>query len=1081
MAVTYWRSQPPDSISYQNDGTTPQPSSTVRVRRRSRDAIPPGSVAARIKLLQSFKLLLPGESGALTSRRAREDSLSGYGRRLIQRFGNPAFQSAQPDQDTQVEDKHSYLGLNIARSKLEEEYDLSNSLTRYSRSPGISGQIDRRTDTRTRYDAVSLRGALSRMESLLPASLRDHSPDLDVLKEIDSLGNQSQHVSPISIFPSSAKKHNAGMFSGQIKTRRSRFSDPEATIATTSTMRRQNVRDLFDDFGIQRPAGLASREVSRYIGEPTYSTEQQTLCHLCSWSSSQDSEKCWRCNHRFCVQCKAHTSQLPTKERNLDYGIQNKQQPGFQKIVSKPKENRVEHDPMKHLTRPSRTQIQYAIMRKPSSSPIIFPDSQDPPIPQKSPIKTHSVQQEGQAPGPVHVPSGHKTATSVKESPFLIADMKSRHSLQLFSVDMRVETHHIAHNHHTRHSERQWLLDYTSTIPSENLSCDSHVSSVTYHSEPSHNASAFPRRKPRHRVPECTDNGYVADTSRAEEAVDIQSCCNSQSSKHYPCTAQPSGSGYSHATCTASGLDSAPSHGRKRDFVATHDVPEYVRCRGYPRKGHARHRSPISTGIVGECQHCLDDCRCEACQSTHHSVHHHHKPRKVTLEFPEEHDPLNTEKPLITGHESQSVQPHYSKVHHQHELDPNVKREHASEMLAQSRDPPKPPPLPQMVSNRKKEDIKSAKQFDESRKTKVEKIKEVTEPPPKEYTPSSQRTLAEHPTFEASAKLTNGISYMIPSSEYDHDQIHSRRSSSSPSRKHPVDGPNRIAEIPSSVSPQTQTSHPGSERASRKLALPSFIKEKRKERNQSSVEVLKHRPLSHREDLQKIQPNCTEQINFPRHSGVAEIAQKLRRISNPQAECCPYAKRTSGISSRGGGRSKQKRIRKLKLKIVDWSPKGRKKAGEEHCLSDDDVVSEIESYKPGQRVTTAEAEGDFDWADDSRVEPGSEYRLSVDEVVLDQMVRDSGRFHELRNESEHEPNLSVDIAARKLERECERERESIHDCVWKMRFEELRRKTRDGDGDAGLGIMGVTVLVHLKGREDLIATAESWTGGQLKV
>ncbi|CZT05572.1 uncharacterized protein RAG0_11597 [Rhynchosporium agropyri] len=1053
MAVTYWRSQPPDSISYQNDGTTPEPSSTVRVRRRSRDAIPPGSVAARIKLLQSFKLPLPGESGALTSRRAREDSLSGYGRRLIQRFGNPAFQSAQPDQDTQIEDKHSYLGLNIARSKLEEEYDLSDSLTRYSRSPGINGQIDRRTDTRTRYDAVSLRGALSRMESLLPASLRDHSPDLDVLKEIDSPGNQSQDVSPISIFPSSAKKHNAGMFSGQIKTCRSRFTDSEATIATTSTMRRQNVRDLFDDFGIQRPAGLASREVSRYISEPTYSTEQQTLCHLCSWSSSQDSIKCWRCNHRFCVQCKAHASQLPTNERNLAYGIQNKQQPGFQKIVSKPKENRVEHDPMKHLTRPCRTQIQYAIMRKPSSSPIMFPDSQDPPIPQKSPIKTHSVQQEGQAHGPVHVPSGHKTATSVKESPFLIADLKSRHSLQLFPVNMRVETHHIAHNHHSRHSERQGLLDYTSTIPSENLSCDSHVSRVTYRSEPSHNTSAFPRRKPRHRVPACTDDGYVADTSLAEEAVDIQSCCNSQLSKHYPCTAQPSGSGYSHATCTASGLDSAPSHGashgRKRDFVATHDIPD-VRC----------------------------------CTHTDHQtiVHHHHKPRKVTLEFPEEHDPLNTEKTLITGHKSQSVQPHSSKVHHQHELDPNVKREHASEMLAQSRDPPKPPPLPQMVSNRKKEDIKSARHFDESRKTKVEKIKEVTEPPPKEYTPSSQRTLAEHPTFAASAKPTNGISYMIPSSEYDHDQIHSRRSSSSPSRKHPVDGPSRIAEIPSSVSPQTQTSHPGSE-ASRKLELPSFIKEKRKERNQSSVKLLKHRLLSHREDLQKIQPNCTEQINLPRHSGVAEIAQKLRRTSNPQAEYCPYAKRTSGISSRGGGRSKQKRIRKLKLKIVDWTPEGRKKAGEEHCLSDDDAVSEIESYRPGQRVTTAGAEGDFDWADDSRVEQGSEYRLSVDEVVLDQMVTDSGRFHELRSESEYEPNLSVDIAARKLERECERERESVHDCVWKMRFEELRRKTRDGDGDgdAGLGIMGVTVLVHLKGREDLIATAESWTGGQLKV
>jgi hypothetical protein len=56
--------------------------------------------------------------------------------------------------------------------------------------------------------------------------------------------------------------------------------------------------------------------------------------------------------------------------------------------------------------------------------------------------------------------------------------------------------------------------------------------------------------------------------------------------------------------------------------------------------GHARHSSPVSSGIVGECQHCQDDCQCLACQSTYHSVrccfhedhkaiiHHHRAPRK---------------------------------------------------------------------------------------------------------------------------------------------------------------------------------------------------------------------------------------------------------------------------------------------------------------------------------------------------------------------------------------------------------------------------------------------------------------------
>ena len=61
------------------------------------------------------------------------------------------------------------------------------------------------------------------------------------------------------------------------------------------------------------------------------------------------------------------------------------------------------------------------------------------------------------------------------------------------------------------------------------------------------------------------------------------------------------------------------------------DALQAIECSGYPRTGHARHNSPMTNpGIVGVCQHCLHDCTCEACQSTHHNVrcctHESHQP-----------------------------------------------------------------------------------------------------------------------------------------------------------------------------------------------------------------------------------------------------------------------------------------------------------------------------------------------------------------------------------------------------------------------------------------------------------------------
>ncbi|KAL2074535.1 hypothetical protein VTL71DRAFT_8313 [Oculimacula yallundae] len=1089
------RFRPAGSISHQYDGASPGPSVTVRIRKRSRDAIPKGAVAARVKLLQSFNASLPGQPISLASKGDREDSRFGFGRRLSNRFGNPAIQSAQPDEEPQVVDsRHSYLGLNIARSNHEEEHALADSNTRYSRSPGINGQIDQGIDERAQYDAASPWGALSRTKSVLP-DIHDsdtrysrspgingqidqgtderaqydaaspwgallgtksippphsgHSPDLDVLKEIDSSGNQTKHMSPTSIFPSTARKDNAGMFSCQIKPRRSKFVDSEASIMTTSTMRRQNVRDLFDDYGIQRPAGLASREVSRVMDEPIYSVEKRVFCHICSWSNSRTPIKCWRSGHRFCAQCKEYPSQMPTTQEESSG---HDKLSGQRKSVSNPKENRVEHDPMKlHQARPGPTPMQYPL-RKASSPPIKFPDFHDPPKPQKSPRKI-SAQIERHEQSPVHLLTGLRTTTSVKESPFLMADLKFRPSLRLSPPAKRGETHHIAQNHRKHHSKHQRLARYTSTIPSESLSCDSRVCRATHHSHQLfHNTStsACPRRKSRHRVPEGTENGYIADTSCVDDAPNSQSRCNSRLSSPAPGPAQPSGSGCSRLTCTTLGLDLSQSHVLKVDCSTKDEIPEYVECRGYPRTGHDRHGSPISTGIIGECQHCLDDCQFEACQNTHHSVrccvhtdhqtivHHHHTPRKTTIDCSEERVVPNNEKTPVQAHGSPAILPR-SNAHDQKVSELSVNKKHQSELPAYAKQPPTPPPLPPMVRSPRYEDKRPNRDIRKVDTTRVEKIAEVTEPPSKDNTPPSHRTPQEDSDLEASAEPTNGTWFTI-TSDHDHEHIHSRRNSCPSSRKYSLEIPIQRRD---SISPRTQITPPESEKDTRKLSTS------RKRRNQSSVQALKEQLLSHREELQKIQQDCTEQINLPAHSGVAELAQRIERKSNTNIEDA-Y---TPSISSKGSGGSKNKK--NWKLKLVDFNPERRKKGGEEHQLSDDEVVSEKESYKAMPSVSTAE-EASLNWGDSSLdssiVVSGREHSLSVDEVVLDEIV---------------------------MRLEGERERESAHDCVWKKRFEELSRTRKDKEGD--LAILGVTVLVHLKGRADLVAKAESWAGGGMKV
>lgn len=94
------------------------------------------------------------------------------------------------------------------------------------------------------------------------------------------------------------------------------FSDASLTTGSTpanATARRQDALEIFDHFGISRPAGWLSEDGSGTAESlPTVRPQLQRICHACG-EVLRDRKYCPHCGHDACVKC---TTEVPDAQAN---------------------------------------------------------------------------------------------------------------------------------------------------------------------------------------------------------------------------------------------------------------------------------------------------------------------------------------------------------------------------------------------------------------------------------------------------------------------------------------------------------------------------------------------------------------------------------------------------------------------------------------------------------------------------------------------------------------------------------------------------------------------------------------------
>ncbi|KAF4628174.1 hypothetical protein G7Y89_g9977 [Cudoniella acicularis] len=296
------------SRQYTRDETNLTPSTD---RNGFQNDVPLGTVASRVNYLQSLANSTPPRLDQPYGNRRRENSRTGFGRRLNSRFGEPASRNTKPDEQTQIDTSHSFLGLRTPRKNHDEQHGIAGYRMKYDRVPGIHGQVKPQGFTqRAQYDAVSPWTTFPKVVPIQNAK-KFGEEDMSVLDGMDPLEKSTHCTAQASMFPASSLQEALDAYHNDYGRHQNDTLSSQASILTTSTIRRQSVRDLYYDYGIERPARLVSSDRSRDMDYTPRPNNPHRHCHNCSWVNSSPSLRCWKCRHRFCEQCKV-LSLLPT-------------------------------------------------------------------------------------------------------------------------------------------------------------------------------------------------------------------------------------------------------------------------------------------------------------------------------------------------------------------------------------------------------------------------------------------------------------------------------------------------------------------------------------------------------------------------------------------------------------------------------------------------------------------------------------------------------------------------------------------------------------------------------------------------
>jgi hypothetical protein len=596
--------------------------------RSSRNAISPGIVATRVSILQNHPSSPSSDSLSSFKARHREHSRSGFGRRLSLGFGPPACHNDSPNEKHQVKASHSFVDLGL---KYKQHLAITNDGVGIDRTPGLDGLVDsKRAAQRLQSDAASP-WSFKQPKFVQSSQQASNSFDVNSSRGFDDFGNDGH----LRWQPSIHHTTHHQTYTPRAHGIRPKYYTEDSiksgrSCVTSSTVRRQSVRDLFDQYGIERPPGLVSDDESE-IRDDTPSPYCLRICHVCSLTNVETYSRCKRCAHILCRQCETRHPAInhhETVHRHKDSRWEESDAPmrascRKEKSTANLRDCRARSRPQcapassdkrdthKHDTFHGSIEMFPSFRAKQHSKYITRERTPIPAAPQCSVTTV--------------LPCKINNFRTVKDSPFLIADRlctEGRH------VDLAVGGNPTAHNHHhsNQHNHdpepEQRRLPSPPPVKFESLTC----------------RSSHPGHKPyRHSVSCRAENAQdVCQNDCYTETSHIEEVRHSHHHSHFlsqPSSRSPSPLPDYHSSHIAEQeSDSEPAAQSQHIRCLSSEV---IECHGYPRTGHARHGS-VKPENLGECQHCKPDCKCDACQRTHHNVrccmhkdhrtvvHHHH-------------------------------------------------------------------------------------------------------------------------------------------------------------------------------------------------------------------------------------------------------------------------------------------------------------------------------------------------------------------------------------------------------------------------------------------------------------------------